>query len=587
MSESSSGNRPVANPVGPPEFRLSRWLTPFKPFINGVAAIRASVHVKLLSSFLIGALLLLGLGILNYGTITRMTASVARINDLHKKVDLANGMYYDITAQSHMRGMVLLTHDEQYNKKLDGYKKEFATRLDDAENLGPAETPADRLVYAKELDKIAQPLASSKDPIEVQRAQTLSDESTALKNGTSFFALVRAATNDFNDSSAVVLNLYRQNKFDQATTIHLTQEHPKSHVLEAQLLALRNKSNLDMAVATNAFTSDSTLLIRTAASAALVALVVALLLGMIMSWAFIRPVRQMDVALARIAGGDFSARVKVSNRDEFGTLAKNLNATAGQLSTLYGELQTLNAGLEGKVQEQLAQIERASGLRRYLSPQLADSIMSGNMVVGEKPRRRSLTVLFADLRDFTPISLKVEPDELVDMLNEYLTIMTDIVFKHGGTLDKYIGDAIMCFFGDPVPQEDHPQRAVSTALEMRAQVAELQRRWHVFQHPLNIGIGVSTGYVTVGNIGSPSRIEYTVIGNHVNLASRLSDRAKPGQILISERTMVGVQGSIEAVEVFNVRLQGVSQRLKVFEINERGRAAVHILGREDTDTEAL
>jgi adenylate cyclase len=191
------------------------------------------------------------------------------------------------------------------------------------------------------------------------------------------------------------------------------------------------------------------------------------------------------------------------------------------------------------------------------------------------------------MRDFTPISLKVEPDELVDMLNEYFTSMTEIVFKHGGTLDKYIGDAIMCFFGDPAPYTNHPQRAVSTALEMRKQVAELQRRWHVFQHPLSIGIGISTGYVTVGNIGSPSRLEYTVIGNHVNLASRLADRAKPGQILISERTMVGVQESVDSVEVFNVRLQGVSNRIKVFEINERGHIAVHVLPREDTETEAL
>jgi len=587
MSESSSGQRPVADGAGPAEFRLSRWLTPFKPFINGVAAIRASIHVKLFSGFLIGALLLLGLGVLNYGVITRMSANVDRINLLHQKVDLANEMYYDITAQSHMRGMVLLTHDEQFNRNLTNFKTDFASKLDAAEKLGlPPETAADRLELAKELDKAAN-AASNKVPPDVLMAQMMTDESTQLKNGTSFFALVRAANDDFNASSADVLKLYRDNNFAQAQVAHLSKEHPKSHVLEAQMKALIATSTGAMKVATNAFTSDTALLIRTVAAAALISLVVAMLLGLIMSWAIIRPVRQMDVGLARIAGGDFNARVKVQNRDEFGTLAKNLNATAGQLSTLYGELQNLNAGLEGKVQEQLAQIERASGLRRYLSPQLADSIMSGHMVVGEKPRRRSLTVLFADLRDFTPISLKVEPDELVDMLNEYLTIMTDIVFKHGGTLDKYIGDAIMCFFGDPVPQDDHPQRAVSTALEMRAQVAELQRRWHVFQHPLNIGIGVSTGYVTVGNIGSPSRIEYTVIGNHVNLASRLSDRAKPGQILISERTMVGVQESVEAVEVFNVRLQGVSQRIKVFEINERGRAAVHVLEREDTDTEAL
>jgi class 3 adenylate cyclase len=491
-------------------------------------------------------------------------------------------MYYDITAQSHMRGMVLLTRDEQYNQKLAGFKGEFRTRLDALEKLGPSETAPDLAAYARELDAMAQsPTTSS------TLAPTLRDQAGQLRSGKSFTELLRAANADFDAASAQVLELYRANRFADAQAIHLSQEHPKSHLLEAQMQVLINKSNVDMAAATNAFKSDTEVLINTAAGAAGISLLVAILLGLILSWAFVRPVRQVGAGLARIAGGDFDTRVKVVNRDEFGTLTKNLNATAGQLSGLYGELQALNAGLENKVQEQLAQIERASDLRRYLSPQLADQILSGQMVVGDKPRRRNLTVLFCDLRDFTPMSLKVEPDELVDMLNEYFTTMTEIIFKHGGTLDKYIGDAIMCFFGDPAPYTNHPQRAVSTALEMRKQVAELQRRWHVFEHPLTIGIGISTGYVTVGNIGSPSRLEYTVIGNHVNLASRLADRAKPGQILISERTMVGVQESVDSVQVFNVRLQGVSNRIKVFEINERGHIAVHVLPREDTETEAL
>jgi class 3 adenylate cyclase len=314
-----------------------------------------------------------------------------------------------------------------------------------------------------------------------------------------------------------------------------------------------------------------------AITAAVASLIVAILLGLVLSSAFVRPVRQVDAALARIAGGDFGTRVHVANRDEFGTLSQNLNATSTRLATLYGELESLNAGLETKVQEQLGELERASGLRRYLSPQLADSIMTGQMEVGQKPRRRNLTILFADLRDFTLLSQRVEPDELVDMLNEYLTTMTEMVFRYGGTLDKYIGDGIMAFYGDPVPFADHPARAVKTALEMREQVMQMQRRWHVLQQPLDVGIGISTGYVTVGNIGSPSRLEYTVIGNHVNLASRLAGRAKPGQILVSERTLVGVQEQVEAMEVFNVRLQGVSRRVKVYEINPVGQTNLTVL----------
>jgi class 3 adenylate cyclase len=116
------------------------------------------------------------------------------------------------------------------------------------------------------------------------------------------------------------------------------------------------------------------------------------------------------------------------------------------------------------------------------------------------------------------------------------------VFKHGGTLDKYIGDALMVFFGDPIPYDDHASRAVKMALEMRARLAELRYQWSLgSEETLTVGMGISTGYLTVGNIGSPARMEYTVLGNHVNLASRLADRAKAGQILISERTLVATR----------------------------------------------
>ena len=213
-------------------------------------------------------------------------------------------------------------------------------------------------------------------------------------------------------------------------------------------------------------------------------------------------------------------------------------------------------------------------MKRYLSPQLAESILSGGTDVDLDSRRQELTVFFSDLRGFTAMSERLEPEELVDLLNQYLAEMTEIVFKHGGTLDKYIGDALMVFFGNPVSYEDHAERAVSTALEMRARLEELQQRWMTrSQEFLAMGIGITTGYVTVGNIGSPSRMDYTVLGNQVNLASRLADAAKGGQILVSERTLVAVRDRVVSTEIDQIQLQGVFRPIRIFEINEKDQQA--------------
>ncbi len=166
------------------------------------------------------------------------------------------------------------------------------------------------------------------------------------------------------------------------------------------------------------------------------------------------------------------------------------------------------------------------------------------------------------------MSERVEPEELIDALNEYFAVMTDIVFRHGGTLDKYVGDGILAFFGDPIPFEDHAERAVATAVEMRSQLRAIRSKWMERLHEeLNVGIGISTGYVTVGNIGSDTRTEYTVIGNHVNLASGLAETAGPNQILVAERTYAAVRGRVEASPVNQISLEDVSRPVKIFEIH--------------------
>ncbi|HOW56666.1 MAG TPA: CHASE2 domain-containing protein [Smithellaceae bacterium] len=183
--------------------------------------------------------------------------------------------------------------------------------------------------------------------------------------------------------------------------------------------------------------------------------------------------------------------------------------------------------------------------------------------------KKDLSVLFSDIRGFTTISEKLSPEELVHLLNEYLTAMTDIVFKHDGTLDKYMGDAIMAVFGAPLDQPDHARRACMTALEMMSELHRLQKKWQEEGRPLlNIGVGVNSGDMVVGNMGSEMRFDYTVMGDMVNLGSRLEGTNKEygSNIIISEFTHAAVKDFFCCRELDWVRVKGKKLPVKIFEL---------------------
>ncbi|MGH9579466.1 MAG: adenylate/guanylate cyclase domain-containing protein, partial [Terriglobales bacterium] len=182
---------------------------------------------------------------------------------------------------------------------------------------------------------------------------------------------------------------------------------------------------------------------------------------------------------------------------------------------------------------------------------------------------KDLTVMFSDIRGFTSISEGLTPDELVALLNEYLGEMTEILFRRWGTLDKYIGDAIMAFWGSPFPQEDHAERACACALEMSARLRELNAKWKAEgRKQLAIGIGLNTGPVNVGNMGSSRRLSWTVMGDHVNLASRLEGLTKEYGvgIVLSEFTWRAVEGRFIARELDRIRVKGKQQPVGIFEL---------------------
>lgn len=207
-------------------------------------------------------------------------------------------------------------------------------------------------------------------------------------------------------------------------------------------------------------------------------------------------------------------------------------------------------------------------LRRFFSPNLVEALMSGQTEGGlGSTSRKELTVLFADLRGFTTVAEQLEPEELTRLLNDYLSSMTEVIFEFDGTLDKYIGDGIMAFFGDPVPYADHEERAIRAAVKMRDRFFELQSQWLLEgRENVTLGIGVHSGFVTVGSIGSPSRMEYTVIGSNVNLASRLSSMASPGQVLASARTYSQVRHLVEARAVGPLEVKGLPHPVEVVEV---------------------
>jgi class 3 adenylate cyclase len=502
-----------------------------RPFVDRVAGIRATVHTKLLAGFMTIAVLLLLMGVLSIFVLSRLNDQVDTLNALNRQASQARDMIYEVTLQSHYRAMALLTLDdprevaEPYTPKIYSTKQAFANDLAEMRTYG---------------SDSAIPLLDRVEEVNSTTYAELSDQVTAL---------------------------FEANRIDDALRLHIDQEHTLSHVLEDDLNRLIADSQQLVVDETDSFSAHRRFLTIAVASFAGVSLLTALALGAILSWSLIRPVRKVDDALEQIADGDFETRVEVPNRDEFGNLTKNLNRTTGQLSTLYSDLQSLNSHLQETVDAKVAELERATRLKRYLSPALADSILAGNQNVTLGSKRKFLTTFFSDIRGFTSAAERMEPEELVHELNEYFSEMTDIVFKHGGTLDKYVGDAVMVFFGDPVPQDDHAERAVRMGLEMLQRLRELEDHWfRRYDEVFEVGIGIATGWVTVGDIGSPARSDYTVLGNQVNLAARLADKASARQILVSERTMLAVDHLVDGRLVDEIALKGINRPIKIYEI---------------------
>lgn len=224
---------------------------------------------------------------------------------------------------------------------------------------------------------------------------------------------------------------------------------------------------------------------------------------------------------------------------------------------------------QASLNEQVREEERMiSRLERYHSPQIIDMILKGSQETKEnimEPKDLTATIFFTDIIGFTPLSEKMPPREINLFLNQFFSRMTDIIFKYDGTLDKYIGDCIMAVFGAPMEKKDDPERAILAALEMKRELRAIMKKTEP-ERKFDIRIGINTGEVVAGNIGSPNRMEYTVIGDSVNIASRLESIAQPNQILIGEETYRHVKRKFKIKKVGPKKVKGRAAEIMVYEV---------------------
>ncbi len=239
--------------------------------------------------------------------------------------------------------------------------------------------------------------------------------------------------------------------------------------------------------------------------------------------------------------------------------------TQQELREANGALDELNRNLEQKVREQVQELERVNRLRRFFSPQIVDTIVN-DAEQKLREHRSEITVVFLDLRNFTAFAERAEPEEILSTVRELHATVGPIIFRYRGTLERFTGDGLMVFLGDPEPMPDHPTQAVRMAIEIREAVGELWHAWVAKGFNLGLGIGISTGIASLGTIGFEGRLDYAAIGSVTNLAARLCSLAESGQILLSESTHCKVEPGLGGEFRKQLELKGFTHLQSIYEI---------------------
>ena len=286
---------------------------------------------------------------------------------------------------------------------------------------------------------------------------------------------------------------------------------------------------------------------RTIRSIAIIAVglsALGILLAVFVARGLSRPIKLLSTLSSRVGQGEYDLALSIDRSDEIGDLAVSFKKMANDLKNLAA----------------------MSRFKRYLSPQIAEIILKSEDDNLFKSHRREVTVVFMDLRGFTVFSDSAEPEEVMDLLRSYHTEIGKLIFKYDGTLEHFAGDGVMVFFNDPIPCEDHTEKAVHMGLEMRDRVKELREGWLKKGYDLDLGVGLATSYATLGNIGFDGRMDYGAVGNVTNLASRLCEQAKGGQILTNQRTHSRIEDLVEAEPMGDLHIKGFIRPVASFNI---------------------
>ena len=259
-----------------------------------------------------------------------------------------------------------------------------------------------------------------------------------------------------------------------------------------------------------------------------------------------RPIFRLVQATQLIAAGNLTVEVPVTTHDELGVLTASFNKMVRSL-------------------REKEMIKRA--FTRYVAREVVEEVLKDPEHLMLSGERREATVVFCDIRGFTTLSERLTPEQVVSLLNEFYTTAIETTFRYDGTLDKFLGDAVMCVFGAPIAHPDHTARAVKTAIDMRTALTELSKaRSMRGLDPFEVGIGVALGEVVAGTVGTEERMEYTVIGDSVNVAARLQGHAKAGSILLSRRTYEAVHDLVEALSRGPLKVKGKEEEVEVYEV---------------------
>jgi class 3 adenylate cyclase len=246
--------------------------------------------------------------------------------------------------------------------------------------------------------------------------------------------------------------------------------------------------------------------------------------------------------------------------------ALRLKSLHDRVQAQASELAAWNRELEQRVAAQVVELERVGRLKRFLPPSVADLILAAGDETALKSYRRDVTLVFCDLRGFTAFAETAEPEEVMSVLGAYHERLGALIFKHGGTLERFVGDGLVILFNAPLPCSEPQARAVRMAVEMREAVSELAAQWRKLGHDLGFGLGLAHGYVTLGRIGFEGRSDYAAIGTVANLAARLCAEAKNNQILVESKVRAAIEDIAELVPVGDLTLKGFQRVVSAFNV---------------------